>query len=123
MPIAPNINIISNEFNYDNGKAVSYKELITTLTKQEAFYKLQHKNGLTLQEQKPRSSIILIGDIPEDAKMVCDTKHNNIIRIGYLNHSEERMKTYIDNFDIVITGDGSLCPIVQLINGLHGNLQ
>lgn len=44
--------------------------------------------------------------------MVCDTKHSNVIRIGYLNYEEERMKSYMDNFDMVITGDGSLCPIV-----------
>lgn len=57
-----------------------------------------------------------MGDILEDAEMACDTKHNTVFRVGFLNSSsKEKLAKFGQKFDLVICDDGSLCPILHLL--------
>ena len=53
--------------------------------------------------------------------MAQESKHNTILRIGYLNDMEVNghlLENYMDTFDIVVTGDGPLSPINYILNNL-----
>lgn len=45
--------------------------------------------------------------------MVCDTKHEHVLRIGFYNDKNDKslLDSYMEKFDLVISGDGSLCPV------------
>ena len=65
-----------------------------------------------------KKNVIIMGDILEDVKMVNESVHNVVLKIGFLNepktHSvliEEFKKIY----DIIIVGDGSLMPVNYLL--------
>jgi Pyrimidine 5'-nucleotidase (UMPH-1) len=60
-----------------------------------------------------------MGDILDDVKMVRDTHHEVILKIGYLNdleHNSHLTEEFSKTFDIVITGDGSLQPVNYLLS-------
>jgi hypothetical protein len=64
-----------------------------------------------------------MGDILEDALMACDSKHDTVLRVGFLNVREHpefdnNFIKFQKEFDIVITDDGSLEPIVHLLDFL-----
>ena len=67
--------VISNKFEYDNGKTVSFGDLVTSTNKQEVLYQIDDH----------RRNVILMGDILEDSMMACDTRHDTVLRIGFLN--------------------------------------
>ena len=55
--------------------------------------------------------------------MACDTKHETVLRVGFLNirdHLEfsNNLRKFQNAFDIVITDDGSLEPIIHLLDSL-----
>ena len=107
--------VISNHFEYcEQGKTINYnKNLIYTLNKQLFLYK---------QIQRP--NVILLGDILDDSTIACDTKHENVVRIGFLNvNSEDKFEQFSKKFDIVICEDGSLCPVISIINNVLGKIQ
>ena len=70
--------------------------------------------------------MILLGDIVEDARMAKDSEHDTIVRIGFMNenkgiHKREftyKLKKYLEKFDVVISEDGSLCPVLHLLSQL-----
>lgn len=52
-----------------------------------------------------------MGDILEDVTMVDEKEHNHVLRIGYLNDLEKNeglMTNYLNTFDILVAGDGTL---------------
>jgi hypothetical protein len=52
-----------------------------------------------------------MGDILDDVKMVRESKHDIILKIGFLNdmkRTSHLLDDFSKAFDIVITGDGSL---------------
>jgi len=60
--------------------------------------------------------VIVLGDIVEDAHMVRDECHETVLRIGYLNKGEkEREALFRDTFDMVISGDGTLAEVNDII--------
>jgi hypothetical protein len=72
-----------------------------------------------------RSSIILLGDTVEDSKIVDAQDHETVLKIGVLNPFKEgvswhRRNLHMNNYDVVIEGDGSLCPVVEILNWLDG---
>jgi 2-hydroxy-3-keto-5-methylthiopentenyl-1-phosphate phosphatase len=70
--------VVSNTFKFENGRTTSYYEpLVTPYQKQSAFYN---------RVAEKRRNLILLGDIIEDRHMACDKKHDNIVRVGFLNH-------------------------------------
>ena len=52
-----------------------------------------------------------MGDILEDVKMVDESRHEIVLKIGFLNDIRQEdylIEEFKNTFDIVITGDGSL---------------
>ena len=66
-----------------------------------------------------------MGDILEDAKIACDSRHNNVLRVGFYNDAlneinETKLANFKKVFDVVVCGDGSLTPVVQILHYLTG---
>ena len=60
-----------------------------------------------------------MGDSIHDPHMVKDSKHNCILRIGFLNSDEDQLlDIYQQSYDIVILKDQGLDYVVELINDL-----
>lgn len=62
-----------------------------------------------------------MGDILDDSKMVNEQAHDVILRIGFFNkkeESQELIENYLRTFDVVITHDGTLHPVVSILNDL-----
>lgn len=71
--------------------------------------------------------MILLGDIIEDHYMVDNSKHDTVLRIGFMNKVVDcdmeksfEMKRYKEKFDIVISDDGSVCPVLHVL-GVFGD--
>jgi putative NIF3 family GTP cyclohydrolase 1 type 2 len=63
----------------------------------------------------PRN-LILMGDIIADSCMARDNKHEHVLKVGFFNgHGKVTLEEFSKHFDVVITGDGTLCPIVRTI--------
>ena len=61
---------------------------------------------------------MVMGDILDDVKMVRDSEHQVVLKIGFLNDlvKDEHLKEeYMNTFDLVVIGDGSLDPINDLL--------
>ncbi len=61
---------------------------------------------------------MVMGDILEDVKMVRDHEHHTVLKVGFLNDINKNpgmTYDYMNTFDIVIVGDGSLCPINDIL--------
>jgi hypothetical protein len=64
-----------------------------------------------LNPKEFRKNVLMMGDIIEDTKMVRAQNHENVLRIGYLNDMSKNshlLQHYMEAFDLVITGDGTL---------------
>jgi len=113
--LTPNIHILSNTFNFDkDGYATGYKnEIIHIMNKSET--KIVNEEYRKLISEK--NNIILLGDSLGDLGMVSDLDAHTIIKIGFLNESvEEKLELYKSKFDIVITNDGTMESVVELLN-------
>ena len=98
-----NMYIISNFIEFREEKMQKYtKPLIHSMNK-SIEGKLPKKWQEKIRE-KPYS--ILCGDIVEDCQMLPQEKRNQTLRIGFLNQEiQKNLKTYQENFDIVLTND------------------
>ncbi|MED6281012.1 5'-nucleotidase, cytosolic III [Characodon lateralis] len=104
----PNVKVISNYMDFDeSGMLRAFKgELIHIYNKREgALLNTGH-----FKELRSKPNVLLMGDSLGDLDMadgVQDMK--NILKIGYLNDKvEERKKSYLDSYDIVLVNDESL---------------
>ncbi|KAK5616917.1 5'-nucleotidase, cytosolic III [Crenichthys baileyi] len=104
----PNVKVISNYMDFDeSGMLRAFKgELIHIYNKREgALLNTGH-----FEELRSRCNVLLMGDSLGDLNMadgVQDMK--NILKIGFLNDKvEERKKSYLDSYDIVLVNDESL---------------
>ncbi len=117
--LTSNIHILSNIFDFNSeGYATGYKnKIIHVMNKSEA--KLEDKKYRDLISQ--RNNIILLGDSLGDLGMVNDLDANLIIKIGFLNEDvENKLDLYKSKFDVVITNDGSMDYVNQLMDQLNG---
>ncbi len=109
-----NIHIISNTFKFDErGFAVGYGgEIIHVLNKSETkIHDEKYSDSI-----KNRRNIILLGDSISDLDMVADVKFKEIIKIGFLNENKDKkLDLYLKDFDVVITDDGSMDYVNELI--------
>ena len=63
-----------------------------------------------------RKNVILIGDSLEDLGMITGFSYDNLLSIGFLNYeTEKNLEVYKEEFDIVITNDGSFAPINKIL--------
>ncbi len=117
----PNTHIISNFYKFDNqGLAIKpkNKNFIHPFNKNE----IELQNTPYYNEIKNRPNVILLGDSLGDTKMADGLQHNTIFKIGFLNHKkEELLKTYKQEFDLIITDDGPLTEVIKLLASVLGS--
>lgn len=117
--MSDNIHIITNVFEWDeNGKAVSVNEPhIHALNKKEVAIK-----GYPVYKQvENRKNVLILGDSIDDIGMVDGFDYDEIIKIGFLNEKvEENKQKYLESFDVVITGDGDMEYVNELMKKILG---
>jgi len=116
--LTSNIHILSNTFDFNSeGYVTGFKnEIIHIMNKSET--KLGDKKYRDLISQ--RNNVILLGDSLGDLGMVNNLDINLIIKIGFLNEEvENKLELYKSKFDVVITNDGSMKYVNQLLNNLN----
>ncbi len=72
---------------------------------------LNKKQFIYSSKKEFRKNVIVMGDILEDLRMVDEKEHTNILGIGYLNDLEKNqdlIPSYLNTFDILVAGDGTL---------------
>jgi cytosolic 5'-nucleotidase 3 len=102
-----NIHIIANWYEFDaDGKMIGAKEpVIHSLNK----YEITLNHLPIFEEIKKRPNVILMGDGVDDTGMVVGFDYENLIKIGFYNQkTDEHLELYEQHFDVVITGDGSM---------------
>ncbi len=112
--LRPNVHVIANLYEFDqNGNAVKIKEpIIHSLNKHEVVI----KNFPVYDSIKNRHNIILLGDNLGDIGMAEGSAVDKIIKIGFLNqNTTANLPIYTENFDIVITDDGSMENVNDLL--------
>lgn len=114
-----NIHVISNTYEWDKkGNATRVKKpLIHTLNKEETAI----KNYPVFEFIKNRKNVLLLGDSTGDVGMVGSFDYKNLIKIGFLNEDiENSLPEYKKKFDIIITEDGSMNYVNNLLKELIG---
>jgi len=111
--------IVANEMVHDSdGKLVAFGEnLLHTYNKR---FKTVCAQSHSLSEiPRQRKSVILMGDSLSDVLMSDGYDCDNILTVGFLNQNiEANLKRYMDTFDVVITGDGSMQFVVDILRQL-----
>ncbi|HRY60011.1 MAG TPA: hypothetical protein P5096_01380 [Patescibacteria group bacterium] len=109
-----NIHIITNIFEFDeSGRATKVLEpKIHVLNKSE----IAVKDHPIFEKIMNRKNVILLGDGIDDNGMIEGFQFDEVIRIGFLNEKvEENKNSYLKNFDVVITNDGDMGYINELM--------
>ncbi len=109
-----NIHIISNSFKWDKkGQAIGInKPIIHVFNKDEQSI----KNYPVYNLIKNKKNVILIGDSLGDLGMITGFDYDNLIKIGFLNENiEENIKSFKENFEIVLTNDFDMNYINKLM--------
>ena len=112
-----NIHIISNLYEWNSdGRAIRVKEpIIHSMNKDETAI----QNYPVFEIIKNRKNVLLIGDSLNDIGMVKGFDYEKLIKIGFLNENvKENLKKYQENFDVVITEDGSFDYINKLVKDI-----
>ena len=69
-----------------------------------------------LQKLRDRIYKVLIGDLKEDEKMVKKDEWDTTLKIGILeNETKERLQTYNEAFDVVLTKEDASFKTVEKI--------
>jgi cytosolic 5'-nucleotidase 3 len=113
-----NVHVFSNTFEFDEeGRAVGYKnEVIHTFNKSE--HSLDDESYRELI--KKRNHVLLLGDSLGDLGMVDESTANVVLKIGFLNENvEEKLALYKEKYDVVITGDGTMEWVNELIRNIQ----
>lgn len=115
-----NIHIIANFFFFDvNGKAIGFNpKLIHTLNKSE----VEIQNEAYLEAIRSKKHVLLLGDSLGDIGMTEGLAYEEIIRIGFLNDEiDKRLLDYSAAFDVLITQDGNLEYVNNLLENFLQN--
>lgn len=114
----PNMYYIANEFEWDiQGFARSTKgQLIHSANKDEA--KLADLPSL-YKAVNGKKNALLMGDHIDDLDMQQPFNLKNVLKVGFFNFCcNSNKEDFIDNFDLIIEGDGDLKPINRLLKSL-----
>jgi len=113
-----NMHIVSNKMGWNADNVCDHFEepLIHVFNKSEfcledtAYYDtIQH-----------RPNVVLIGDSVGDVLMSQGLKHDTCLNIGFLNHDIDTLyEKYSHLYDIIIVGDSSIAPILNILNKLQ----
>jgi cytosolic 5'-nucleotidase 3 len=110
-----NIHIIANWYDFDaDGKMTGAREpVIHSLNK----YEITLNHLPIFEEIKKRPNVILMG--VDDTGMVVGFDYANLIKVGFYNQkTDEHLDLYKQHFDVVITGDGSMEYVNELLSVL-----
>ena len=113
-----NIHIITNLYEWDKkGNATGVTKPIThVMNKDERSIK---DHPAAFKAIKGRTNVMLLGDSIGDLGMLKGSDYRHLIRVGFLNENvEESLKTYRDNFDVVMLNDASMDYVNALIKGM-----
>ena len=61
-----------------------------------------------------------MGDITADCDMVSPANHDQILNIGFLNKDMEKLDSYLEKFEVVISGDGPMVPVNAILDQILG---
>jgi len=114
-----NIHIIANSFKFDKtGKAIGVsKPTIHAFNKTETSV----KHLPIYNELLKRKNVLLLGDNLGDVGMIEGFPYDNLIKIGFLNvNIDERLEGFKENYDVIITNDGDMSYVNELIKELLG---
>lgn len=112
-----NVYAIGNLYDFDHeGNALKIREpVIHSLNKSE----IAIQGFPVYEEIKERKNVLLLGDSLGDIGMIEGFDYHELIKIGFLNENDPaETKLYQENFDIVITNDGTMDPINELLSDL-----
>lgn len=113
--------LLSNFYIFDGqGKVIGKKnkQFIHTFNKNE----VEVKKTPYYQEIASRRNVLLLGDSLGDLGMSEGMEHECIIRVGFLNENkEELLSKYMESFDIVITDDGSIGYVKEMVEKILRN--
>lgn len=81
---------------------------------------VRHAKGSTLvEEAASRHNVILMGDGVGDATMADGVDVDTVLKVGFLNDRvDELLPTYLRTFDVVITNDGGVDYVNDLIRDI-----
>jgi len=112
--IYPNVHIVANLFEFDeSGKVKGVKEpMIHSHNKNEIVV----RDFDFYDQLLHRKNVILLGDNVGDVGMIEGFNYDNLIKIGFLNEDiEKNMEKFKQNYDVIITGDGSFEFVNKLL--------
>lgn len=110
-----NIHIISNSYKWDSkGNAIGFKKpIIHVMNKDETIIKDFPEIFKVIKDRK---NVLLLGDSLGDLGMIKGFDYENLIKVGFLNDKiEENLKKYKENFEVIITNDGSFDYVNKLV--------
>ena len=67
---------------------------------------------------KNRKNVILLGDRIDDLDMVAGFDYNIILKIGFFNSDSKTLEEYKKHFDLIITHDGTMEEINELLRSI-----
>lgn len=123
------VDIVANRMVFGNdGHLAGFDgQLIHSLNKTGHLLSLDTRTRARLEQHRHRTHAIILGDNLSDVKMAHGLPVNDVVSVGFLNDRvDDRLEDYARNFDIVITHDGSMRVVEQLIehaqhsHGVHG---
>ena len=108
-----NIEIVSNFFEFQDGKAhIDLDNIMATLNKEYNKISEGVRNKIQNKEMA-----LLFGDLIEDIKMANEEKLSKTITFGFLDANvEKNLETYKDNFDVVLTDDNNFNDVIKILN-------
>lgn len=108
-----NIKIVSNFFEFENGKAhIDLNRVMATSSKEYRRIPEDIRNQI-----EEKQNALLFGDLIEDIKMANKEKLSNTITFGFLDANvEQNLETYKNNFDIVLTDDNNFNDVINILN-------
>ncbi len=85
-----------------------------------------NKSAIITHEKLPHvargSNAIILGDLMPDLYMTENLQLNTVLTIGYYHESSGvSLETFLEGYDVVITGDGNLTWVTNLIKSLCSN--
>ncbi len=109
----PNLHLISNFFKFDpGGKAIGFDgEVIHSFNKTEERVKGKPYQAIV----EKRKNVVLLGDGLGDITMADGERHDNIIKIGFLNGEKDHLEAFKQVFDAVIVEDKGLEDVLDLL--------
>lgn len=111
-----NVHLISNLFEWKDGIAVLVREPVIASFNKSSFEVTDKEFLKTLEN---RINVLVLGDAISDLEMIKPEKFDNVLSIGFVNmFVEEHLEEYKKHFDVLITNDGSLDFVNQLLKDL-----